>query len=448
MKLSRQYSGVMILVIVLVALNLRPGLTAVGPVTQYIQADTGLSTPGMGYLASVPVLCMGLGALVTPWVIRRLGLDVTVVVGLSALAVVILVRSFVPGMGLWIGTVGIGLAIGILNTTLPPIIKRDFPTRAATVTGIYSATLTLSSAIAAGIVVPITGATSWKIGLGCWALMAGIGLCAWLYSMRMRRVFDGGQAEARSAGSADGSDGAPDQESRGEPGYQERTVAEDFGVKLPNLEAGVDAPLPAGEGMGSEDPGALAAARRNILTIPLAWAVTAFMGTQSLLFYMFVQWLPEIEQSHGVSAEAAGLHMSFFQIAGLVATLTLTAVQGERRDQRLSAVVSCSLWIIGLAGFLIAPGIAVVWTIIMGGGSGATFALSLTFINTRTRTSQESSRLSGMSQSVGYMIASVGPTIGGSLGDALGWNAVITVAIVLAAIVMAIGMIAGSDRKI
>ncbi|MDN6487536.1 MAG: MFS transporter, partial [Ancrocorticia sp.] len=290
------------------------------------------------------------------------------------------------------------------------------------------------------------------------ALMAGIGLCAWLYSMRMRSVFDGGPAEAGSTGGAGsigdagGGGDARSGEARdsGEPVgmSDETTVAEDLGLELPNLETGVDAQLPGGESMDSDYSGALAAARRNILTIPLAWAVTAFMGTQSLLFYMFVQWLPEIEQSHGVSAEAAGLHMSFFQIAGLVATLTLTAVQGERRDQRLSAVVSCSLWIVGLAGFLIAPGIAVVWTIIMGGGSGATFALSLTFINTRTRTSQESSRLSGMSQSVGYMIASVGPTIGGSLGDALGWNAVITVAIVLAAIVMAIGMIAGSDRKI
>ncbi|MGO1593362.1 MAG: MFS transporter, partial [Ancrocorticia sp.] len=341
---------------------------------------------------------------VTPWIIRRIGLDFTVVAGLSALAVVLIIRSFVPGVGLWIGTVGIGLAIGILNTTLPPIIKRDFPTRAATVTGVYSATLTLSSAIAAGIVVPITGATSWKIGLGIWAFMALIGLLAWGISMHARGTFS--EAARTTAGSAP----AP----RG-------------------LRGAVDGP---------------AAAQRPILTNPLAWAVTAFMGTQSLLFYMFVQWLPEIEQTHGVAPELAGVHMSFFQIAGLVATLALTALQRERADQRLAALTSCSLWIIGLAGFLFAPGLALVWAIIMGAGSGATFALSLTFINTRTRNSHESSRLSGMSQSVGYMIAAVGPTLGGALGDALGWNAVITLAIVLAALVMLIGMVAGSDRKI
>ena len=408
MKLGRQYSAVMIGVIILVALNLRPGLTAVGPVTSFIQADTGLSTPGMGYLASVPVLCMGLGALMTPGIIRRIGLDVTVVVGLSALACVILVRSFAPGAGLWIGTVGIGLSIGILNTTLPPIIKRDFPTRSATVTGIYSATLTLSSAIAAAVVVPMAGATSWQVALGCWAFMALIGLGAWGYSMKRRGTFAGHSGKPAGVGANDDAD-------------IDDLVQNRIG---------------------------LAAAHRNILTIPLAWAVTAFMGTQSLLFYMFVQWLPEIEQSHGISAESAGLHMSFFQIAGLVATLALTALQGERRDQRPGVIASCTLWIVGLAGFLCAPGLAMIWTIIMGAGSGATFSLSLTFINTRTRSSRESSRLSGMSQSVGYMIASVGPMLGGALGDAFGWNIVINVAIVLACVVMAIGMFAGSDRKI
>ncbi|MGO1593361.1 MAG: hypothetical protein ACTHW1_03655, partial [Ancrocorticia sp.] len=61
MKLGRQFSALMIGVIVLVALNLRPALTSVGPITQFIQEDTGLSTPGMGYLASIPVLCMGIG---------------------------------------------------------------------------------------------------------------------------------------------------------------------------------------------------------------------------------------------------------------------------------------------------------------------------------------------------------------------------------------------------
>lgn len=438
MKLGRQYSIVLVGVIILVALNLRPALTSVGPITQFIQESTGLSTPGMGYLASVPVLCMGIGALVTPQIIRRIGLDLTVVVGLVALTVVILVRSFVPEIGLWIGTVGIGLGIGILNTTLPPIIKRDFPTRSATITGIYSATLTLSSAVAAGIVVPITGATSWKIGLGCWSIVAAVGLCAWLFSMRTRSragqatgIGAAGAGAGAGVGVADGAGvgagvGAADGQSAG------ATAGESGAGQVPPPHSTSDQPR----------------SQRNILTNPLAWAVTAFMGTQSLLFYMFVQWLPEIEQTHGITAEVAGVHMSFFQAAGLVATLALTALQGERLDQRLGVIAANLLWIIGLAGFFFAPGIALLWAISMGAGSGATFALSLTFINTRTENSHDSSRLSGMSQSVGYMIACVGPTLGGSLGDAFGWNTVIIVAIVLSAVVMAIGMVAGNDKKI
>ena len=116
-------------VVVVVSLNLRPVLTSVGPISDLIQAGTGLSTSAMGLLASVPVLCMGIGALCTPWIIRTIGMDSAVVAALVALGITTAIRSFVPGAGLWIGTVGIGLAIGVLNGVLPPIIKRDFPTR-------------------------------------------------------------------------------------------------------------------------------------------------------------------------------------------------------------------------------------------------------------------------------------------------------------------------------
>lgn len=38
----------------------------------------------------------------------------------------------------------------------------------------------------------------------------------------------------------------------------------------------------------------------------LAWAVTAFMGLQSLGFYVVVTWLPQVLQDNGVSPAEAG----------------------------------------------------------------------------------------------------------------------------------------------
>lgn len=412
--LSRQYSvagAALIGVVVVVALNLRPVLTGVGPITSLIQESTGLGTPQMGLLASVPVLCMGLGSLLTPRLITRMGMDNAVLAGLASLGMFTLVRSFVPGAGLWIGTVGIGLAIGVLNTLLPPIIKRDFPTRSSTITGIYSATLTLSAGVASGVAVPIAGATSWRVATGMWVVFAVIGLLAWLWSMGVR-----GTRTPLGAHGPAGLDTDPE-------------------VRPQPVRESASAP-PASE------------AEVAVWRSALAWTITIFMGAQSLLFYLFVQWLPQIEHANGVSRQVAGVHMTLFQLAGLIATLGLTAAQRERADQRIAATVTALLWATGLTGMLLAPGHAVVWAMIMGAGSGASFALALSFISTRTRHSLEASRLSGMSQSFGYLIASFGPTLAGMLGDGLGWDAVLVMALGLSGLLLVLGLIAGAPRKI
>lgn len=382
-------------VVVVVSLNLRPVLTSVGPISDLIQAGTGLSTSAMGLLASVPVLCMGIGALCTPWIIRTIGMDSAVVAALVALGITTAIRSFVPGAGLWIGTVGIGLAIGVLNGVLPPIIKRDFPTRSTMVMGIYSAALTLGAAVASGVAVPIAGATSWRVATGIWLVLVVIGLAAWAWSIRAR----GSLLRIN-----------PEQHIRGSHISH--------------------------------------APRVNVWQNPLAWAITSFMGLQSFLFYTFVQWLPDLEKSNGISAEVAGVHMMLFQIAGLAATLLVTAIQGERPDQRWAAFATGVIWFVGLGGMLAAPSLALTWAIVVGLGSGASFNLALSFISTRTVDSYQASAVSGMSQSLGYVIAAIGPTLAGLMAESLSWDAVLMMTAGVAAAMMVLGVIAGRPVKI
>ena len=49
--------------IVLVGLNLRPALAAVGPLLDMIQRATGISDGAASLLTTIPILLMGLGAL-------------------------------------------------------------------------------------------------------------------------------------------------------------------------------------------------------------------------------------------------------------------------------------------------------------------------------------------------------------------------------------------------
>ena len=52
--------------IVLIALNLRPFLTAPSPILAMIRADTGLANGAVAMLTLLPMLLMGLGAFVSP----------------------------------------------------------------------------------------------------------------------------------------------------------------------------------------------------------------------------------------------------------------------------------------------------------------------------------------------------------------------------------------------
>src|SRR5690606_19107616 len=59
--------------VVLVTLNLRPFLTAVGPLTPAIQAHTGLSLQALAWLTLLPMALMGAGTWLAPAVLHRVG---------------------------------------------------------------------------------------------------------------------------------------------------------------------------------------------------------------------------------------------------------------------------------------------------------------------------------------------------------------------------------------
>ena len=75
-------------------------------------------------------------------------------------------------------------------------------------------------------------------------------------------------------------------------------------------------------------------------------------------------------------------------------------------------------------GLLYMPNFALVWTLMLGFCSGACFILGLSFISLRTDDSQQAASLSGMSQSVGYLLAAIGPMLAGALHTTTGsWSA-------------------------
>ena len=211
--------------------------------------------PRSGLLGSVPLLAF---AGVSPFVqllSRRWGPDRTVFVATAVMLAATVVRSLPGPDRLPSGPAPSPSAPASRSATCscPALVKRDFPREVPLMTGAYTATLSLSAALASGLALPIAERGGWRLGIGVWGARrrAGPGrVAAPPASPRARRARPGRRVAARR-------------------------------------------PAAARPGAGP------------MWRSPLAWQVTPFMGTQAIFFYLLVTWLPSIEVSRGVEPRAA-----------------------------------------------------------------------------------------------------------------------------------------------
>ncbi|WP_127548765.1 MFS transporter [Actinoplanes sp. OR16] len=370
----------------LVALCLRPAITAVGPLLPQISADQHLGEAAQGLLGALPLLAF---ALVSPQVhrlSRRLGTERAVLLALLVLAAGGVVRSYTGSGGLWVGTLVIGCAIAVGNVLVPAIVKRDYARNVSRATGFYTAFITLAAATASALAVPIAGLADWRLALAIWSLLALIVAVIW----------------------------------------------------LPRTRTLQDRPSPA----TTSSPETISVWRQ-----PRAWLITAFMGLQSTTFYVLVTWLPTIEIDGGLSERTAGLHLFLFQGMGILGGLAIPFLLRPERLRPAGAVIASLPVLIAIIGLLAAPGIAVVWAAIAGLGQGAALVTALTLISLGGRDHAETTRLSGMAQSLGYLLAACGPFLAGLLAEQTGtWKASLLLVAGFAVLQVVVGAAAARTR--
>ncbi|TDN91251.1 MFS transporter [Microbacterium sp. BK668] len=375
----------------LVAANMRPTITAVGPLLGQIGDETSLSPTLLGLLGAVPLLMWALVSPVAHELSRRFGMSRAVTWSLVVLAVGTVVRS-IPGptASLWIGTIIIGAALAIVNVLMPAAIKRDFPARVPAMMAVYTALLGGVGAIASGVAVPVShlelpgGEAGWRFAL----LVIGLALLpfaigAWGWATR-------------------------------------------------------GAPHAAGSGRHR--------GRTGIWSDPVAWVVAAYMGFQASTFYMLLTWLASISVSTGRSAVVAGFDVMIYQIFSLAGSLIVPFVLRGRVERFVPALIP-TLGIVGVLGLMAAPGAIVFWVVLIGLSSGASLGMTLTLMAQRARDHDASAALSGMGQSVGYVLAALGPVLFGWVHAAVGgWVAPLVLVLVVMIGQLATGVLAGRDR--
>ncbi|MGI5273955.1 CynX/NimT family MFS transporter [Nonomuraea sp. CA-218870] len=355
-------SALLVAGFVLAALNLRPAIAGISPLLDEIMTDLGLTPAAGGGIATVMVICLGVFGPLAPLLARRIGLDRTLLAGLLVLALGLLLRVLDGAPVLYAGSAIAATAIAVMNVIMPAIVKQHFPGRVNLLTGVYSSAIVGGAAGGSALVIPLERATGhdWR---GVSALMAVPAVAAALLWLP--------QAFGRQA--------APQQ-----------------------------GPRPI----------------RAILRSPLTWQITAWMGLQSASFYIMLAWLPKIFLDAGLPADQAGYLLGLTTLVQVAATLGVPVLAGRRASQVPYVMAAGVLTGAGYLAVLVAPTtVPWLWMIVLGIGQGASFALALLIIALRPADPASVTALSAVAQSVGYVIAALGPLLFGYLAQMSGgWS--------------------------
>ncbi len=341
------------MLVVLLALNLRPILTSIGPLLDPMRISTGLGYQQAALLTALPVLCMGAVPLLHPWSRRWLSEQGGMLGGLAAIALACLWRlQLESAWALLASAVLAGLGVAVVQGMMPGLVNRWFPGRLAGAMGLYSAALMSGGGLAAVLGPHLAEyAGQWQVGLGVWAAPALVAMLAWLI-LRPRN------AQA--------------------PVF--KTVS--------------------GHWFGH---------RR-------AWLLAVYFGLINGGYTSMVAWLPAFYLEQGGSAQGGadlvGL-MTLFQVLG---ALGLPLLLRRWVDRRPGLALALSIQLVGFMGLLMAPTAAPgLWVALIGFGLGACFSQSLTLTLEHLPTPAEAGGLAGFVQGIGFIITGCVPYIVGWL---------------------------------
>ena len=348
--------------VVLVAVSLRPGIVAVGPILPSIIGEFRLSHAMASLLTSIPDVLMGLLALPTPFLARRFGRDPVVLAALSLLLVSMTGRMFSrdPAM-LFATTAGVGAGIAITGALIAGFIKARFASQAAMLMGIYATALSVGSTVSAAATGPVAvrAASGWRLASGMWSVLVVLGIAGWLAVMMSERWRN--------------------------------------------------APVPT-----------LARETRLPLRNPTAWLISLFFACVNFLFYALISWTSPMYREAGQSATIAGFILASFTAAFTVAT-PIFGWLSKSHDRRAWLATCAMLALAGLAATALAPNLApFVFIPLCAVGLGGAFTLGMTLPLDNTDSVDEANVWNAFTLTVGYVIAAAGPLSVGRLRDVAG----------------------------
>ncbi|MEU9142197.1 MFS transporter [Streptomyces sp. NPDC048404] len=476
--------------IVLAALNLRPAITSLGALLEEVRDDLGMSGGAAGLLTSVPPLCFAVFGVTAPRLARRLGPAAVVCAGMVAITTGLVVRPYIGGTAGFLAMSALALmGIAVSNVLMPVIVKRWFPDKVGSMTGLYSMALALGTSAAAAATVPMTDALGgdWRSGLVVWAGLAAAAVLPWVLLVRARGAGPGTGDREPASGSARTGDHPPAAATPSAPapaappsatapragdhvpgaatappsvpgaGTGDRApAAATASTPVPAARSGDRAPAAAGPEARTGVPGPAAAAVTRqepgglrITRSRTAWALAVFFGLQATAAYITMGWMAQIFRDAGVSAGTAGLLLAVTMVMGVPLAFVIPRLATRLPRQGPIVVVLGLCGLAGYAGLYLAPAAgAWAWALLLG-VSNCAFPLALTMVGMRARTGAGVAELSAFAQSTGYLISIPGPLLVGVLYQhSGGWGLPLALMAGLMIPQIGVGILAGRDRTV
>ncbi|WP_244625423.1 MFS transporter [Macrococcoides canis] len=378
---------VMLFAVLLLAANLRAPLTSVGVLLPKIDAALHLTTFQISIFAILPLLSFSFASYFAVNVSKKLGLNTTILFALSLIIIGVIIRSITNIPSLFIGMLLIGIGIAFGNVLAPVFIKVSFPLHLGIVTALYTVIMNIFGAFSSAVAAPLAQSFSYQFSLRAILFITILAFISWIYVLKSSKEAD-----------------------------------------IPDVP---DTSL-------------------NIWKSKLAWQITLFMGGQSVIFYSLINWLPLLLKQEGVDPAITGGYLTILQIAIIIFTFIVPMIAAKHADQVKLGWINGLLYIIAMLGIIfINHNYILIFMIMLGIAAGISFGLVNTFFSIKVKHSETAKKLSGMAQSVGYLLAAISVMLFGVLHDITGnWNLSLYLLLADALMLLIVGVLAGRNQTI
>jgi CP family cyanate transporter-like MFS transporter len=342
----------------LAALALRPQLVGAGPLIPSVQRDLGVSHTVAGLLGTIPVLCMGLFAPPAAFLSGRVGSRRALTLALALIGCFGIARALAPGIAaVLLLTFPIGIGMGLAGAMLPVAVKEGFGHRPSFATGVYTAGMTIGSAVAAAAAVPLAHALGgWRSPLLVFSAVSAGLVVVWLWLTRA----------------------AP-----------------------PHVRTDVR-PL------------------RLPLRTPLAWHLVAAFFFMSSVFYGINAWLPDAYVEHGWSQSSAGGLLAVMNTVTIPVGFAVAWASDHWGTRRTWLTAAATVQLAALLGIRLLPAAGWGWAVLLGLGIGPLFPLTMTLPLDAADDPPTVGALAGMMLGIGYTLSAGSPLALGAVRDLAG----------------------------